>query len=66
METLEIKVETRKAAEALEKELKARPEVAEVRQRRQKPLDPITAASEASLAESWDSPEDARWDDLLR
>lgn len=28
-------------------------------------IDPYTIASEASLAEDWNSPEDARWDEVF-
>jgi hypothetical protein len=71
METLEITVTTRREAEKLAEELKKKPQVKAVEvllnpAKASTEVDPVTLASEASLAESWDSPEDARWDDLLR
>lgn len=71
METLEITVATRREAEKLAEELKKKPQVktAEVLPKPAETaaeVDPVTLASEASLAESWDSPEDSRWDALLR
>lgn len=82
METLEIQVTTKQEAEALKEELKRRPQVKAVAVRSKRarksvvqkpnaapnpaPVDAVTLASEVSLAESWDSPEDARWDELLR
>gem|GEM_PF-1603747 len=82
MQTLEIQVSTKQEAEALKEELVRRPQVKAVRLKTksaqksparrpesgEKPaaVDSITLASEDSLAESWDSPEDARWDNLLR
>ena len=65
METL--KITTKQEAEQLARELKKKPQVKAVELRSSQPEpDPVALASEASLAESWDSPEDARWDELLR
>lgn len=71
METLEITVTTKQEAEKLAQELKKKPQVKAVevlskQNQLSAEVDPVTRASEASLAESWGSPEDARWDELLR
>lgn len=79
METLEVKVENREEAERLKRDLKKRRGVVSVTisatgtgtrkasssriNKGKIDIDKITLASEASLAEAWDSPEDARWDE---
>lgn len=77
METLVIHVADRRKARDMVKELSQRPDVVDVSIQKSpaalpdktsfRPgVDEITVASEASLGEAWNSPEDDHWDDVYR
>lgn len=74
METLVVTVSDRKQAQRITKELGKQEGVVEVEmktsttshRKKQVEVEAITRASEASLAEAWNSPEDDIWDDFYK